>query len=186
MKGIGPFLILIALAAGCRGPAPAARAAGPRGGSAEALMRGVRVRQVVKGRLALELRAEEAWHSRGSGWITARGVRAEYHPLGRKIVRLRTGSARYDLGAQRLEADGAVRVESEGGVLDAAGLVWDGRKGRLTSEGRVRMVRGANVLTGEGLEADPSLDQVAIRDHVRILARNPEELKPLVDGAEAQ
>jgi LPS export ABC transporter protein LptC len=183
----GALFLVLVLGAGCRGAAPpAARAAAPHGGSAEALMRGVRVRQVAKGRVTLELRADEAWHARGSGWITARAVRATYFAPGRRPVLLRTGLARYDLDAQRLEADGMVRVESDGGVLQAAGLVWDGRRGRLTSEGRVRMLRGPNVLTGEGLEADPGLDQVTIRDHVRILARDPGELKPLVDGPEAK
>jgi KDO2-lipid IV(A) lauroyltransferase len=146
-----------------------------------AVMRGVRLFQVVKGRTEVEIYAVEAVQARGGGWVDGSDVRVVYHNKdGGKAV-LHATTARYYLTRKVLEASGRVRVEAENGNLEATDLVWDAGKGSLTSRGFVKVTKGDNVLTGTGLEADPGLEQVVIKENVRILAREPGELKPLVE-----
>lgn len=188
IRRVGAFTLALALA-GCGGDVPAkspvkpvARtAARPGTGS---VMTGVRVRQYVGGRLEVELVADEAWHSRGADWVSGRGVRARYYPLTRKPANLEATTARYLINAQRLQAGGFVRVESEGTVLETTELTYDGARDRIASRSRVRVTRGGNVMTGIGLEADPDLGNLTLGSP-EIEARQPGELRPLMDAAGA-
>lgn len=170
--------------AGCGGAGtPAARPkARPAGHSGpEALMRGVHVYQLVEGRLEVEIWAGEAWHSRAADWVGGRQVRVHYFPEGRKQATLHATTARYDIQERLLEAWGAVRVESDGAVLETTQLTYDARRDRIESKEFVRITRGDNVLTGLGLEADPDLGNLQVAEpHVN--ARNPREIRPLMEG----
>ncbi len=179
------LLALCALVAGCGNGAPPAKSSArrteigrPATGS---LMTGVRVRQYVGGRLEVELTAAEAWHSRSGEWVSGRGVRARYFPLTRKPADLEATTARYNVSAQRLYASGYVRVQSEGTLLETTELTYDGARDRIASRKRVRVVRGENVMTGIGLEADPDLGNMTLGEP-EIEARKPGELRPLMEG----
>ncbi len=181
------FVALVCLCAlGCGNGAPSAKAAARRGESGRpatgSVMTGVRIRQYVGGRLEVELTASEAWHSRGGDWVSGRGVRARYYPLTRKPANLEATSARYDTRSQRLYASGFVRVQSEGTLLETTELTYDGARDRIASRKRVRVVRGENVMTGIGLEADPDLGNMTLGEP-EIEARKPGELRPLMEGA---
>ncbi len=139
---------------------------------------------VVKGRTELEIFADEASTSLDGRSVEGKGVRAVYHRAGGKLAVLRSNSARYDMKRKVLNASGGVRVDAENGRLDAASLVWDAANNRLTSTGKVRVTKGGNVLTGRGLDADPELEQVVIKEDVRILAAEPDEFEPLMEELE--
>ena len=47
-------------------------------------MHGVHVRQMVGGRMEIELWAVDAWHSQGAEWVRGRNVKAWYFPKNRK------------------------------------------------------------------------------------------------------
>jgi LPS export ABC transporter protein LptC len=144
-------------------------------------MRGVHVRQVVEGRVEVEIFAGEAWHSRNADWVGGRQVRVLYFPPGKKRATLNATTARYDIQERQLEAWGAVRVESDGAVLETTHLTYDARRARIESREFVRITRGDNVLTGLGLEADPDLGNLQVAEP-HINARNPREIKPLIEG----
>ncbi len=172
--------VLLGLA-GCGGgttPAPAAASPVPQGSDSH--MRGVHVRQVVQGRVEVEIWAEEAWHSRAADWVGGRRVRARYAPEHRHPAVLTSTTARYDVQDRSLLATGAVRVESQGAILETSELTYDARQERLTSSRFVRVTRGDNVMTGTGLEADPDLGNLRVSEP-SIDARSPGEFKPLVE-----
>jgi len=179
------FILLMASAilAGCsREPGSSAAGAGISGDNRpNAQMHGVRLFQVSKGKTEVEIYAVEAVQARGGGWVDGRDVRVIYHTTEGKKAVLQATTARYYIFKKILEASGKVRVETENGNLDAADLLWDEGKKSLTSKGFVKVTKGDNVLTGTGMEADPGLEEVVIKDNVRILVREPEELKPLMD-----
>jgi len=142
-------------------------------------MREVHVRQMVGGRMEVELWATEAWHSQGADWVRGRNVKAWYYPENRRSTVLYATEARYDVLEQRLLAMGEVRVESEGIVLETAELTYDARRDRIYTSRAVRVVRGDNVMTGVGLEADPDLGNLKVgAPHIN--ARRPGEIRPLL------
>ena len=146
-----------------------------------AVMQGVRLFQVVKGQTEVEIYAVEAVQAPGGSWVDGREVRVVYHSHTGSNAVLHATTARYYLTRKILEASGKVRVEAENGNLEASDLVWNAEKSSLTSRGFVRVTKGDNVLTGTGLESDPGLEQVVIKENVRILAREPGQLKSLMD-----
>ncbi len=77
-----------------------------------------------------------------------------------------------------LEVRGHVRVVTDdGAVLKTTVLYWDHGRSRIHTDQFVEITRGENVLTGVGLEADPGLDRVDLKEEVRGTVRsNPEEL----------
>lgn len=149
---------------------------------AESVMKGVHVRQMVGGRMEVELWAAQAWHSQGAEWIRGRNVKAWYFPPGKKPATLYATEARYDVREQRLSASGNVRVESEGSVLETTQLTYDARRDKISTTRRVRVVRGGNVMTGVGMEADPDLGNLKVGE-VQIDANRPGEIQPLLEGS---
>ena len=187
-KAASLLIVVLAAAAiaGCSGKGkevPRVEAAKP--GDSEAVMRGVHVRQMVGGRMEVELWAVEAWHSQGAEWVRGRNVKAWYFPQGRKPAILYATEARYDVRAQRLLATGAVRVESEGSVLETTELTYDARRDRISTTRFVRVTRGGNVMTGKGLEADPDLGNLKVGEP-HINANRPGEIRPLLGGSETK
>jgi len=82
-----------------------------------------------------------------------------------------------------LEARGNVRVVSDdGAVLKTEVLYWDHGRSRIHTDQFVEITRGDNVLTGVGLEADPGLDRIDLKETVRGSVRNVESLSE--EGAE--
>lgn len=173
-----------ALLGGCKPSEPAASGPAVSGRSYESFMRNVRLRQVEKGRLEVDLFAEEAWLTRGSKWLHARGVRAVYYPENGPAATLFTRQARYDTKNNILFAAGDVRLKTEDATLETSDLTWDGGRGRVTTESPVRLVKGSNIMSGRGLEADPGLERIVIKEDVKIIARDTSALKPLVEPGE--
>lgn len=142
-------------------------------------MYGVRVTQIVKGRVEMELFADQAWHSRDVDWIHGRGVHAFYYPETQKTATLYADTVRYEVHSRRLEALGAVRVESDGTIIETEELQYDSMKQKIVSEEFVTILRGPNVMTGVGLIADPDLGNLSLMDpHISV--KNPEEIRPLI------
>jgi LPS export ABC transporter protein LptC len=72
-----------------------------------------------------------------------------------------------------LEARGNVRVEAEdGAILQTDVLFWDHQNALIHTDAYVEITKEGDVLTGVGLEADPGLDRVDIKEEVRITVRD--------------
>ncbi len=64
-----------------------------------------------------------------------------------------------------MEAQGHVLVVSKDGAkLETERLRWDNARQKIMSEDSVRITRGKTVMTGVGLESDPSLAHVVIKE----------------------
>ncbi len=178
---ISPFLCLF-LVWGCGYTEPSASPPGAaKSKGQQSLMRDARLRQVEGGRVEVDFYAAEAWKD-ARGVIHARGVRVIYDPPEGARAILLTSGARYDMGSRKLEATGNVRLSSEGRLLETDRLTWDGGIGRISTDGAVKVTQGENVLTGRGLDADPSLERIVVREDVKITAIDTEGFEPLVDA----
>ncbi len=82
-----------------------------------------------------------------------------------------------------LEARGNVRVVADdGAVLRTEILFWSHSRSRIHTDEFVEITRDDNVLTGIGLEADPGLDRIELKENVTGTVRS---LRPdLVESGE--
>lgn len=86
-----------------------------------------------------------------------------------------------------LEARGNVRVQSDdGALLKTDVLFWDHGRSKIHTDQFVEITRGNNVLTGVGLEADPGLDRIDLKETVRGSVRDVEHLADDAEGESSQ
>jgi len=55
-------------------------------------------------------------------------------------------------------------VSKDGAKLETNLLRWDNARQKIMSDDSVRITRGKTVMTGIGLESDPSLEHVVIKE----------------------
>lgn len=76
-----------------------------------------------------------------------------------------------------LEARGNVRVVADdGAVLKTEVLFWSHGRSRIHTDEFVEITRDENVLTGIGLEADPGLDRIDLKQEVHGTVRSTESV----------
>lgn len=106
--------------------------------------------------------------------VDAKTVRIEFFDKDGK--RFSTLVAQQGLVHQRtndLEARGHVLVTTESGIrMQTDSLHWQNARGKIVSDGFVRVTRKYDVVTGYGFESDPSLDHFHIRSQVRAEVRD--------------
>ena len=74
----------------------------------------------------------------------------------------------YSEESQDLLAFGDVVVTSvDGDVLETDSLLWNNLENKITSDSRVKLTRGTDVVTGIGLECTPDLSSVDIKRDVQ-------------------
>jgi LPS export ABC transporter protein LptC len=74
----------------------------------------------------------------------------------------------YSEESRNMLAFGNVEVVSVGGDrLETDSLFWDNRRDKILSNSFVKLTRGRDVITGRGLECDPNLNSVDIKQDVR-------------------
>lgn len=146
----------------------------------DALMYGMKLTQVVGGRIEWQIEAKKAWYSRSTERLHGRKVHVYFYPEGRDTATLYASSVLYERKSGRMLARGRVVLESEETRLVTTELEFDSKRSKVFSRKPVRITRGSNVITGIGLEADLDLGNLKILEpHVE--ARDPQELEPLVD-----
>ena len=81
---------------------------------------------------------------------------------------LESDAGEYSEETRDMLAFGNVVVEStEGDVLETDSLFWNSEQDKILSNSFVKLTRGGDVLTGFGLECDPSLNSVDIKRDVK-------------------
>jgi len=74
---------------------------------------------------------------------------------------------------RNMEAFGDVVILSDDDLrLESEEVRWLNRSGQIISDAPVRFTRGANVLTGVGFVSDPSLENIEIREQIRVEVRD--------------
>lgn len=175
-----PLLALLCTAAllgACR------RASGPDPQAAGAdkpslMFQGFEARASHRGQLVWEAKAARAKVYRQGEEAMAEDVTMDYFVGGRRVSTGRADRATMDLKAYDMVAEGGVVVRGNNGVvLKTSRLVWDNKRQRASSTARVRLERGATVLTGRGFSADRELRDVRILEDVQAEASSVQDLR---------
>jgi len=136
---------------------------------------GFTLTQTADGRRVWALRAREARVFEESDRVEATGVRVDFY--GREAELQSTLTAASGVIMRRtnaIEVQGRVVVTSaDGTVLTTERLQWDERTGKIRSDTAVRVTKGTDVVTGSGMEADPDLKNLRVRDF-KAYVRTPE------------
>jgi LPS export ABC transporter protein LptC len=167
-SGIVAIAALLTIAgAGCREQEEGPTATESPGSAPSEGMRGITLRSYHVGDTRWVLHADTASVYRGQR-VEAEWVSIEFFQEEQLVSTLTSDRATHYQSGDDLEARGNVRVVSDdGAVLKTEVLHWDHAGGRIHTDQFVEITRGDNVLTGVGLEADPGLERVDLKDSVR-------------------
>lgn len=131
----------------------------------------------LEGRKNWTLHAVYAAMYNNQSLVDARTVRIEFFDKdGKKFSTLLADEGRVYQRSNDLEARGHVRVTTESGIfMETDSLRWQNARGKIVSDGFVRVTRQHDVVTGYGFESDPSLDHFTLRQQVRAEVRDTGE-----------
>lgn len=131
----------------------------------------------LEGRKNWTLHAVYAAMYNNQSLVDARTVRIEFFDKdGKKFSTLLADEGRVYQRSNDLEARGHVRVTTESGIfMETDSLRWQNARGKIVSDGFVRVTRQHDVVTGYGFESDPSLDHFTLRQEVRAEVRDTGE-----------
>jgi LPS export ABC transporter protein LptC len=168
--------LLAALALGCQTP-PASTPSGAEVRYPDQEARDFTLTESSEGRKNWTLWSSYAAMYNGRSLVDARTVRIEFFDSdGKRFSTLLADEGRVYQRTNDLEARGNVRVTTESGILmETDSLRWQNARGKIVSDGFVRVTRKYDVVTGYGFESDPSLDHFNIRREVRAEVRDTGE-----------
>lgn len=168
--------VLFAAASGCsRQPASTESAAEVRIPDQEA--RDFTLTESNEGRKNWTLWSAYAAMYNDQNLVDARTVRIEFFDAaGKRFSTLIADEGRVYQRSNDLEARGHVRVTTESGIfMETDSLRWQNTRGKIVSDGFVRVTRQHDVVTGYGFESDPSLNHFTLRQEVRAEVRDTGE-----------
>jgi LPS export ABC transporter protein LptC len=94
-------------------------------------------------------------------------VRMQFYRDGSPDATLTAASADVDEASHNVTARGAVKVVNpRGQVLESEVLHWDNQRQRIHTDEFVKLTEGDQILTGYGLETDPDLTDLTLRERV--------------------
>ncbi len=131
-------------------------------------IRGVSLASYRVGDTRWVLRSDTASVYRKSKRVEAERVRVDFYEEDEHMSVLTADTGILIQTTDDLEARGNVRVQTdEGALLETEVLFWDHQQSRIHTEAFVKITRGENVLTGIGLETDPGLDRIDLKNEIR-------------------
>jgi LPS export ABC transporter protein LptC len=108
----------------------------------------------------------------------AQNMKIRYFQKGQLASVAQAREAEIGTESNDLLAWGNVVLRANNGVvLYADRLRWENKRGRLSSDGPVKVVRQGSVLTGRGLVADRNLEDVVVREDVQITTAPVSEVR---------
>jgi LPS export ABC transporter protein LptC len=167
-------LAVLGIAAGCR-PGDETPTAMERPSRApNEGMKGVRMQNFKVGDTRWVLTADSAAIFREKKRVEALPVQIDFFEEDRHVSVLTADVGILLQATDDLEARGHVKVVTdEGTVLTTEILFWDHQKSLIHTEEFVRIEKDGDVLTGVGMEADPGLDRIDIKNAVRGTVMDP-------------
>lgn len=91
-----------------------------------------------------------------------------FNDEGEQSTTLTSEQGEYSEDTNNMLAFGNVLVRTlDGDVLETDSLLWDSKKDKILSNSFVKITRGNDVITGYGLETDPDLKNIDIKNNVR-------------------
>jgi LPS export ABC transporter protein LptC len=143
-------------------------------------MRGVSLRNFREGDTSWVLQSDSASVFRDRKRVETEAVAIDFFDGDEHVSKLTADKGVLMQATDDLEARGNVRVVTEdGAILKTEVLFWDHQRARIYTDEPVEIQRGADVLAGVGMEADPGLTRVELKRSVRgTVKSNPEQLLP--------
>jgi len=177
-------MVLLGLAAAACSPRegnPTAMDA-PSGSPSEG-MKGIRLQNLRVGDTRWVLQADTASVFREKKRVVAETVEIDFYEQDEHVSTLTADQGILIQATDDLEARGHVRVVTQdGAVLKTEVLFWDHQRSKIHTDAFVEITRDGDVLTGVGMQADPGLDRIEIREEVRGETRgDPEGLAGALD-----
>lgn len=129
---------------------------------------GFTLTETVAGERAWTLKAEKALSYEDEDLIRIYGVTLDFYKEGGvRYSTLTSEEGIVHTGTNDMEAFGNVVVVSEQGRLETSTLNWVAKEGKIVTDDEVKIAKGETVITGRGLESDPSLERVKITEQFR-------------------
>jgi len=149
---------------------------GPSGPRPDQEIDGFTLTQTREGKRIWALRARHALVFEDADRVEASGVRVDFYDedAGELRSTLTASSGVVMRRRNAIEVTGDVVVTSvDGTTLTTSSLTWDERTGKIRSDSFVRVTKANDVMTGTGMEADPDLRNLKVRDF-KAYVRTPE------------
>lgn len=175
-----PTVLLAFFLAGCpgkRGPADSPGQAGREALPSQTIA-GFKLTETLLGKKVWVMTAEEANSYSQRQEVDLAKLNIEfYNQAGDTVTATLTADrGRVNTAVRDMEArDNVVIVSRDSVVLRTEYVLWTNATRRLSTESKVRLERGADWLTGEGLEASPDLKEIELK-------RNVQGQKELLEG----
>jgi LPS export ABC transporter protein LptC len=160
-------LALLLALAGCE---KAPRVAANKGEEQPSLtFEGFSARGTRLGQLEWEAQAATAQVYSQKKLARAQVVTIHYIQKGRQVSVAKADEAEIGTESHDILAWGNVELKASNGVLLYTDrLHWDNQRQRISTESAVKVVRKGSILTGRGLQADRNLEDVTVREDVKI------------------
>lgn len=136
---------------------------------------GFTLTETISGEKVWCLKADKALSYEDEDLIKIYGVTIEFYKEGSHYSTLTSEEGIYHTSTADMEAFGEVVVESEEGRLETDRLNWVAKEEKIRTNDYVKITKGETVITGRGLESDPSLESVKIEKEFQAYSREVKE-----------
>ena len=151
---------------GCGQKAPPPSGDVPQGLVPDQIIEGFSLMETENGKKQWVLTSPKASNYEKQKTVQIEGVKIDFYRVNEELYSTLTADrGTVNTTSNDMVAQGHVLVISKDGAkLETNLLRWDNARQKIMSDDSVRITRGKTVMTGIGLESDPSLEHVVIKE----------------------
>jgi len=151
---------------GCGQKAPPSSGEVPQGLVPDQIIEGFSLMETENGKKQWVLTSPKASNYEKQKAVQIEGVKIDFYRVNEELYSTLTADrGTVNTTSNDMVAQGHVLVVSKDGAkLETNLLRWDNARQKIMSDDSVRITRGKTVMTGIGLESDPSLEHVVIKE----------------------
>jgi len=151
---------------GCGQKAPPPSGDVPQGLVPDQIIEGFSLMETENGKKQWVLTSPKASNYEKQKTVQIEGVKIDFYRVNEELYSTLTADrGTVNTTSNDMVAQGHVLVVSKDGAkLETNLLRWDNARQKIMSDDSVRITRGRTVMTGIGLESDPSLEHVVIKE----------------------
>jgi len=159
-------LTLFLFFVGCGQKAPPPSDNVPQGLVPDQIIEGFSLMETENGKKQWVLTSPKASNYEKQKTVQIEGVKIDFYRVNEELYSTLTADrGTVNTTSNDMVAQGHVLVVSKDGAkLETNLLRWDNARQKIMSDDSVRITRGKTVMTGIGLESDPSLEHVVIKE----------------------
>lgn len=165
-KLLTSHILLLTVLFGCGQKVQPPSGTVPQGVLPDQIIEGFTLVETENGKKQWTLSSRKASNYEKQKAIIIEGVNVDFYRENEDLYSTLTAeSGTMNTTTNDMEARGHVLVVSKDGArLETNQLRWDNTRQKIVSDEFVRITRGKTVMTGIGLESDPSLEHVVIKE----------------------